>query len=66
VLRVTPTLEQTETMHRLRDLILVLGDQLDLKAAACDGFESEQGAAVAVTSCYIEKGEASSQRTNSK
>ena len=43
-----------EIMLRLRDLILVLGDQLDLKAAACDGFDTEQDAAVAVTSCYIE------------
>ncbi len=31
-------------MHRLRHLILVLGDQLDLGAAAFDGFDSAQDA----------------------
>ena len=31
-------------MHRLRHLILVLGDQLDLQAAAFDGFDAEHDA----------------------
>ncbi len=31
-------------MHAVRNLILVLGDQLDLEAAAFDGFDSEQDA----------------------
>jgi deoxyribodipyrimidine photolyase-related protein len=32
------------SMHRLRHLVLVLGDQLDLNAAAFDGFDSAQDA----------------------
>ena len=31
-------------MHRLRQMVLVLGDQLDLEAAAFDGFDAEQDA----------------------
>ena len=31
-------------MHPTRHLILVLGDQLDLEAAAFDGFDAEQDA----------------------
>jgi deoxyribodipyrimidine photolyase-related protein len=38
-------------MHHVRHLILVLGDQLDLEAAAFDGFDATQDAVWMAEAC---------------